>query len=334
MIKAISVANAYASALGGSAAQAADLFCPDGVSWEARSELLRTNKQQIREYQDFAVQALGEVGGLNVTCTQAILLPNGLVRMQSFSSGTVAGTCERIALTIDTNNDCIALAYGSAVPNDPEALRQVDFENEMPWQNGTAVDTAGPSQNPQTSKGSCTPCDPVYSNDAGLTEEQVNRALDGAKAAWVSGLLENNATSIADTYCENGNLWGTVTAMPRNTYPEIKSYFDWFATSRNFTETILSTCPTITKIGNGVLVVSQELNLGGQCLRMQFTIVDQKDGEQCVAALDSSYVPATPAELMGDASNAGDKGDAAPSGSVRISVLWGAVMTFMAYVMM
>mmetsp|Transcript_7190 Transcript_7190/g.19683 ORF Transcript_7190/g.19683 Transcript_7190/m.19683 type:complete len:390 (-) Transcript_7190:90-1259(-) len=305
------------------------LFCGDGISWGTSSEKLRTSAAERLAYFDF-IQARNSDLSLEITptCTQAILLPNGLVRVMFYNSIREGATdrCARIVHTIDTANSCVKINYGSAVPDDPEALRQVDFDNQMPWQNGSTVDLAGPAEKPNTAPGSCSACDTKYSNAAGLTQEQVDRAMNVAKAAWVSSLIDNDASSIADTYCENGNLWGTVTAMSRNTRDEIQSYFDWFANSRNFTEAIRSTCATVTKIGDGVLVVSLELNLEGQCLRMQFTLVEDEDGTQCVAALDSSYVPATSQQLL--------EFDARTSGSFGLSSGWLAVAVAVATLMM
>jgi len=325
---ALAIRDTFISSLG---ADSVGLFCGDGISWGTSSEKLRTSAAERLAFFDY-LQAKKNSDGpsleITPTCTQAILLPDGLVRVMNYNSIRAGATdkCERSVLTIDTANSCVQLHYASAVPDDPEALRQVDFDNQMPWQNGSTVDLAGPAEKPNTAPGSCSACDTKYSNAAGLTQEQVDRALNVAKAAWVSSLIDNDASSIADTYCENGNLWGTVTAMSRNTRDEIQSYFDWFANSRNFTEAIRSTCATVTKIGDGVLVVSLELNLEGQCLRMQFTLVEGEDGTQCVAALDSSYVPATSQQLL--------EFDARTSGSFGLSSGWLAVAVAVATLMM
>ena len=317
ILKALAIQDKFTSSPG----TAPELFCANGISWGKTSEKLRTTAVERLAYFDYVKDK-----GVSVEpkCTQAILLPNGLVRTMTYFS--VGGTCDRNTLTIDTANDCIKVHYTSAVPDDPEALRQIDFDNQMPWQNGSNVDAAGPAEKPETAPGSCVACDPKYSNEAGLTKEQVDRALNGAKGAWVTALIDNDASSIADSYCEDGNLWGTVTAMRRNTREEIQSYFDWFANTRNFTEAIRSTCSTVTKIGEGVLVVSLELNLEGQCLRMQFTMVEDKDGKQCVAALDSSYVPVTPQGLLDF--------DARTSGSFGSSSGWLALAVAVAISMM
>lgn len=323
---ALAIRDTFISSLG---ADSVGLFCGDGISWGTSSEKLRTSAAERLAYFDFIQAKKNSDPSLEITptCTQAILLPDGLVRVMNYNSIRAGATdkCERSVLTIDTANSCVQLHYASAVPDDPEALRQVDFDNQMPWQNGSTVDLAGPAEKPNTAPGSCSACDTKYSNAAGLTQEQVDRAMNVAKAAWVSSLIDNDASSIADTYCENGNLWGTVTAMSRNG-DEIQSYFDWFANSRNFTEAIRSTCSTVTKIGDGVLVVSLELNLEGQCLRMQFTLVDGEDGTQCVAALDSSYVPATSQQLL--------EFDARTSGSFGLSSGWLAVAVAVATLMM
>jgi len=325
---ALAIRDTFISSLG---ADSVGLFCGDGISWGTSSEKLRTSAAERLAFFDY-LQAKKNSDGpsleITPTCTQAILLPDGLVRVMNYNSIRAGATdkCERSVLTIDTANSCVQLHYASAVPDDPEALRQVDFDNQMPWQNGSTVDLAGPAEKPNTAPGSCSACDTKYSNAAGLTQEQVDRALNVAKAAWVSSLIDNDASSIADTYCENGNLWGTVTAMSRNTRDEIQSYFDWFANTRNFTEAIRSTCATVTKIGDGVLVVSLELNLEGQCLRMQFTLVEGEDGTQCVAALDSSYVPATSQQLL--------EFDARTSGSFGLSSGWLAVAVAVATLMM
>lgn len=323
VIKAAGISDAFVSWVSGQGATDVDLYCPDSLSWGSSSEKLRTTEKERNAYLKFAQDRLADKK-VEARCTQSTLLTNGLVRVMSYLS--VDDACDRLSLTIDTTNSCIRMAYASAVPDDPEALRQVDFDNQMPWQNGTTVDMAGPAVKPSTAKGSCEACDPKFSTEDGLTEEQVDRALNGAKAAWVTALLENDASTIADSYCENGNLWGTVTAMRRNTRDEIQSYFDWFANSRNFTEAIRTTCSTITKIGEGALVVSLELNLEGQCLRMQFTMIEDENGAQCVAALDSSYVPATP-QLLADF-------DAGSSGSLGFVPGWLSVTIAAAISMM
>ena len=206
----------------------------------------------------------------------------------------------------------------AAVPIDNEDLRQIDLGNKMPWQNGTEINTDTLKETlTESTKGSCEACEPY--GDETLTQEQIERAIGTAYAAWVSGLLDNNSTAIANEYCDNATLWGTVTAMRRNTNDEIKSYFDWFAPSRNFTEEIKSTCPKVTKLGPGMFIVSEQLRLGDQCLKMQFTILTRPDGSQCVASLDSSYTPSTP-ELLA----ALDAGEPAPSPSSSASSLLGA----------
>jgi hypothetical protein len=291
--KAVGVVENYLASLGnGDPGAATGMFCPEGaLSWQGQSEMIRNDTTSIGNYQQYMATWLdGKAPTLN--CVQAIELSPGLVRVQGFVDYTDTPACERATWTVDLQNSCIAAAYGSSVANDPEELRQVDFDNKMPWQDGDEVVMDAAEALIPSDKGSCAACE-AY-GDESLTDQQIARATGQAFSAWVSALLENNSTAITDEYCENATLWGTVSAVRRNTYDEIKSYFDWFANSRNFTEAIDSVCPKVTKLGEGMFLVSESLRLDGQCLKMQFTVSDRGDGNQCVASLDSSYTPETP----------------------------------------
>ncbi|MCP4447012.1 MAG: hypothetical protein GY811_16935 [Myxococcales bacterium] len=165
-----------------------------------------------------------------------------------------------------------------------------------------------------------------------MTDEQITRATEQAFAAWVSDLLENNSTAITDEYCDNATLWGTVSAVRRNMYDEIKSYFDWFANSRNFTESIDSVCAGVTKLNAGMFLVSESLRLDGQCLKMQLTVSNRGDGSQCVAYLDSSYTPETPKLLAALDASAPKPGPPGPQPSSSSTPLLHASFVTLAFV--
>jgi len=157
-----------------------------------------------------------------VPARQSIEVSAGLVRVAGLLDYADKSSCERASWTIDVAQGCIAGAYGSSVPDDPKDLRDIDSGNEMPWQNATAVIMDAPDATLILSaKGSCVACDTW--GEESLTDAQIKRATAKAFAAWVGALLDNNSTAIADEYCENATLWGTVSAARRNTYDEIKS---------------------------------------------------------------------------------------------------------------
>jgi len=157
-----------------------------------------------------------------VPARQLIEVSAGLVRVAGLLDYADKSSCERASWTIDVAQGCIAGAYGSSVPDDPKDLRDIDSGNEMPWQNATAVIMDAPDATLILSaKGSCVACDTW--GEESLTDAQIKRATVKAFSAWVGALLESNSTAIANEYCENATLWGTVSAARRNTYDEIKS---------------------------------------------------------------------------------------------------------------
>ena len=148
--------------------------------------------------------------------------------------------------------------------------------------------------------------------------------------AWVDALIAQNSTAIADTHCTDSSaLWGTVSNPRRNTYDEIKSYFDWFATSYNFTEEIKSVCPTLIKLSDTVFVEDRELRLGNQCLRMSYTIANQ-DGSYCIKSLTSSYVPEEPSGLI--AADQKNLNGAPPSSVKHMSLVASMLMAMLMFV--
>lgn len=271
----------------------AQVFCDDGILWGTVSQKARYTAEEIYSYFDYFAREENEV----LSACPQVLNVGGSDLYKANVAVNNSGSCLRMSFTVNLKNDCIAYLYSSYFPNDPEDLRKVDLENEMPWgstETGTLPD-------PDTALGDCKACNLTIRGD--IPESDVD-GVQGVMNAWVDGLLAQNSTAIADTYCTGSSfLWGTVSNMRRNTYDEIKSYFDWFATSRNFTEEIKSVCPTLSMIADTVFVEDRELRLGEQCLRMSYTIANE-DGTYCIKGLSSSYFPEEPAGLVAaDAKN-------------------------------
>lgn len=266
-----------------------EVFCPASVLWGTVSELARYSTEEIFSYFDYFARLENDVLS---ACPQVLKLGGDFYEANVAVNN--AGSCLRMSFTVDVKNKCIAHLYSSYFPNDPDGLRAVDLENGMPWSGDTIQNATLPQ--PSFARGSCASCD---LNVIGSVSTADQDGVDGIMSAWVDGLISQNSTAIADTYCSGTGsvLWGTVSNARRNTYDEIKSYFDWFATSRNFTEEIKSVCPTLVKLSDTVFVEDRELRLGDQCLRMSYTIANE-DGTFCIKSLTSSYVPEQPYGLI------------------------------------
>ena len=268
--------------------QVTGVFCKSASLWGTVSQMARYTKEEIYSYFDYFAREDNEILS---ACPQVLQLGGDLYETNVMVNNS--GSCLRMSFTVDVKDRCISHLYSSYFPNDPEALRLVDLENEMPWSNGTLNNDTLPP--PRTSQGDCTSCDLKIIGTIPASELE---GVDGIMTAWVDGLIAQNSTAIADTHCTDSSaLWGTVSNPRRNTYDEIKSYFDWFATSYNFTEEIKSVCPTLIKLSDTVFVEDRELRLGNQCLRMSYTIANQ-DGSYCIKSLTSSYVPEEPSGLI------------------------------------
>jgi hypothetical protein len=307
-----------------------DVFCENAVLWGTVSESARYSREEIFSYFDYFAREDNEVLS---ACPQVLQIGEDLYEANVAVNN--AGSCLRMSFTIDVKNDCIAHLYSSYFPNDPENLRAADFANGMPW-SGDTIQT-GTLPAPNYAAGSCSSCDLKVLGDISTSDME---GVDGIMSAWVDGLLSQNSTAIANTHCSDSGsaLWGTVSNARRNTFDEIKSYFDWFATSRNFTEEIKSVCSTLVKLSDTVFVEDRELRLGGQCLRMSYTIANE-DGTYCIKSLTSSYVPEEPAGLVAaDQRNLG--GGSSPSEDTPVPPPSGVgntipvVMTMVALTMM
>ncbi len=265
----------------------AQVFCEDGILWGTVSQSARYTAEEIYSYFDYFAREENEV----LSACPQVLHVGGPDLYKANVAVNNSGSCLRMSFTVNVKNNCIEYLYSSYFPNDPEDLRQVDLDNDMPW----ASAEAGTLPDPNTALGDCKACNLTIRGDIPASDV---KGVEGVMTAWVDGLLAQNSTAIADTYCTGSSfLWGTVSNMRRNTYDEIKSYFDWFAPSRNFTEEIKSVCPTLSMIANTVFVEDRELRLGEQCLRMSYTIANE-DGTYCIKSLSSSYFPTEPAGLL------------------------------------
>lgn len=270
-------------------------FCTDASLWGTVSKMARYTKEEIYSYFDYFAREDNEI--LSV-CPQVISIGDGLNRVNVAVNNL--DRCLRMSFVVNPTERCIANLYSSYFPNDPDALRLVDERNDMPWSGEKA--SSGSLIDPSTDPGDCASCDLQV---RGTIPEQDIEGAQGVLESWGDGLIQQNSTQITDTYCKNAFLWGTVSNARRNTYEEIKSYFDWFANSRNFTEDIKSVCDTLSKLSDNVFIQDRELRLGTQCIRMSFIIANE-DGNYCVKSLSSSYFPSEPAALKAaDAKNLG-----------------------------
>jgi hypothetical protein len=284
------------------------LFCPNGILWGTVSHHARYTEEEIYSYFDYFARQDNNI--LSV-CPQVISLADDLTKVNVAVNNS--NRCLRMSFSIDVGDECIMKLYSSYFPNDPEDLRVIDQENQMPWSdielnNGTVTD-------PNTDLGDCKACDLTVRGD--IAQKDVD-GVQSTLTVWVTGLLEQNETQVMDSYCNDPFLWGTVTNFRRNTYDQVKSYFEWFANSRNFSEEIKSVCPTLSQISESLFVEDRELRLGQQCLRMSYTLIKNNsnpDTPFCIKGLSSSYFPTEPEGLvMADAKNLGPT-PAPPSGN-------------------
>ena len=297
-----------------------NLFCPNGILWGTVSQHARYTEEEIYSYFDYFARQDNNI--LSV-CPQVISLADDLTKVNVAVNNT--NRCLRMSFSVDVGNGCIMKLYSSYFPNDPEDLRVTDQENQMPWTDLELND--GTVTNPSTDLGDCKSCDLNVRGD--VAQEDVD-GVQGVLTVWVNGLLEQNATQVMSSYCKDPFLWGTVTNFRRNTYDEVKSYFDWFAKSRNFTEEIKSVCPTLMEISESLFVEDRELRLGEQCLRMSYTVVkngSNPDTPFCIKSLSSSYFPTEPEGLViADAKNLGPP-PAPSSGLTGVTCFRALVMT-------
>ena len=228
----------------------ADVFCENATLTATVSQEFRIGRDQIYSYFDYFAR---QNNSINSVCPQVIQLvgPMYMANIAVNLSSNGAENCLRMSFVVDTDAQCVQNLYSSQFPNNPEALRRVDAANDMPW---STPPNNGSVPGPNTALGSCRACE---TRTVGNIPESVSSGVKDAVDAWVNGLLDQNSTSIINTYCNSSFLWGTVSNMRRNGLDEVQSYFDWFAPSQDFQETIRSVCATITDLNNGLYFCRQ-----------------------------------------------------------------------------
>ena len=273
-----------------------DQFCEDATLWGTVSQAFRHGSDQIESYFDYFAKENNHIEG---SCTNVVVLDRNNSLFTAHSAVQANGGCLRMSFTVWLNDQpCIADLYSSQFPNDPLLLIANDTANAMPWSPYTDNEF---HPEPSTTQGICDDCAPetVIGNisDADLTE--MKQVLD----AWAGALVAADPAGVTATYCSDVPfLWGTVSNMRRYDEGQIESYFDWFALSRDFADAagpgIRSVCSRFTKMSMGdVWRDDRVLDLGGQCLRMSYTLV-KEDGKMCIKSLSSSYFPEVPEGLV------------------------------------
>ena len=276
-----------------------DQFCENATLWGTVSQAFRRGSDQIESYFDFFAKENNQIDG---SCTNVVGLDTDNSLYTAHSSVQANGGCLRMSFTVwlseEPGSTCIADLYSSQFPNDPELLIANDTANAMPWTPYTD-DKFLPK--PATAQGICDDCAPE-TVDGEISPSDLTE-MKQVLGAWAGALVAADPAGVAATYCSDVPfLWATVSNMRRYDEGQIESYFDWFALSRDFADAagpgIRSVCSRFTKMSMGdVWRDDRVLDLGGQCLRMSYTLV-KEDGKMCIKSLSSSYFPEVPEGLV------------------------------------
>ena len=132
-------------------------------------------------------------------------------------------------------------------------------------------------------------------------------AVDATELALVTDLItkwdnavtkQHDSVAVTSLFCDEAELWGTKSSDLRTTHPEIKSYFDYFATKGHEIE---KSCSFVSQSADGVYTDfrSVKWNLDGSdvCARMEFETV-MENGKLCIKSLHSSVFPDPPQALV------------------------------------
>lgn len=276
----------------------ADTFCDNesnpATLFGTVSQAFRVGKGQIRSYFDFFAK---QENNISTTCPEFMDLGNNI------SLGNVAlglnTQCIRMSFTIDLTRQCIQNLYSSYFPLDTNyvALVITDFNNSMPWKETNGSPNSGQLKRNQDPAPECGQSSLLCKS---LTEA---KGYNGNKTElanvikeWVDGLLEQNATKLTGTYCKDAFLWATASNMRRYTEDQIMSYFEWFAKSQNFAESIRNVCENYFSQGPDLFSNDRIVQIGDNCLRMSYQLKNENGGV-CIKSLSSSYFPNVPQGL-------------------------------------
>ena len=113
---------------------------------------------------------------------------------------------------------------------------------------------------------------------------------------WINAVTkDNNPEKVANLFCNDGFLWGTVAQNQRTGYAAIKGYFDYFAKLPEIK--VINRNDNIRKISNNVYQNNATLVWQWKGLnkpitaRMTFLYNKNSNGDWCISSLHSSALP-------------------------------------------